>query len=108
MARRYRVTFDKGALADLAEIQTYMTAARDEHLAEDFVSQFVRYCESFRTIPHRGARFAIDGLELRTVSWKHGVTIAFRVSDTAELLIVLAVLYRGRDVRTALSKRFED
>jgi plasmid stabilization system protein ParE len=108
MSRRYRVIFDEGAYTDLADIRSFVTAARHAAFAEAFVGEIVNYCESFRTIPHRGSQLIVEGVLLRTVGWRRTVTIAFQVNDELRNVFVLAVLYRGRDVHAALSKRLKD
>ncbi|MBL8546747.1 MAG: type II toxin-antitoxin system RelE/ParE family toxin [Hyphomonadaceae bacterium] len=108
MAARYNIIFDESASTDLANIQSYLSTARSEAFAEDFVTRIVRHCQTFRTIPHRGTRLNVDGVSLRTVSWRGSVTIAFKVFDNERNVRVLGVFYRGRDVRAALRKRLED
>lgn len=108
MAQRYQVIFDEAAHSDLVQIQSYLSEARSEAFAEDFMDRVVSFCETLRTIPHRGTQLAVDGVSLRTVTWHRSVIIAFQVHDHTRQVFVLAIFYRGRDVRAALSERFKD
>lgn len=108
MPRRYQVIFDEGAHTDLVGIQSYLSDARGEAFAESFVAKIVSFCETLRTIPHRGTQRSIDGVSLRTVNWHRSVTIAFQVNDTSHSVFVVSILYRGRDLPAALSKRLKD
>ena len=108
MPRRYQVIFDERAHSDLVGIQSYLSDARSDAFAENFVARIVTFCESLRTIPHRGTQLTIDGVSLRIVSWHRSVTVAFQVNDKTQSVFVLAILYRGRDVPAALGKRLKD
>ena len=102
---RYTVIFDRDARTDLTEIRDYIAEARDLEFANAFVERIISYCESFATVPHRGAKRDAVRPGLRTVTWRRTVTIAFEVRDATSQVIVLGAFYRGRDVESVLRQR---
>lgn len=102
---RYTVVFDRDAYANLKDIRDHVAKARGAEFADSFVQRVIIYCESFRTIPHRGTRHDAIRNGLRTVTWRRTVTIAFVVSDEPKQVVILGAFYRGRDVLSALKQR---
>ena len=100
--RRYEVSFDRDATADLLSIRNHIAKARGEDFAEAFASRVIEYCERLADLPHRGTRHDEIRPGLRTVAWRKTMTIAFRVSDEPPRVPIVALLYRGRDVLAAL------
>jgi toxin ParE1/3/4 len=101
----YRVTFSRHALTDLASIRTHIARARTSAFADSFVDRIVSYCQSFSEFPHRGTLRDEIRPGLRTVGWRRTVTVAFRVNSTTEEVLILGVLYRGRDLARVLRRR---
>jgi len=101
----FTVTFDRDAAADLIAIRDHIAGVRDKAFAREFTERIVSYCQSFGSLPHRGTRRDEIVPGLRTVGWRRTVTVAFRVIDKAERLVILGVFYRGRDALAELRKR---
>jgi len=55
--------------------------------------------------PERGTLHPALGADVRLVGHKRRATIVFRVRADERRVVVVAVLYRGRDVRAALEER---
>jgi toxin ParE1/3/4 len=101
----YTVVFDRDARADLETIRDHIANARGAEFADAFIDRVITYCESFRTIPHRGTKREAIRPGLRTVTWRRTITIAFTVSDASSQVAILGAFYRGRDVLHALKQR---
>jgi plasmid stabilization system protein ParE len=103
--RRYRVGLDPEAIADLKAIRTFVAEAAGNAIAEKLIDRVLAYIDGLDTAPKRGA--ARDDIRpgLRTITWRRTMTLIFVVDDGAGTVVVIAALYRGRDVDAALRDR---
>jgi toxin ParE1/3/4 len=80
----------------------YIADAGRPDTAEEFTESVLRHCESLRDHPQRGRHRPDIRPGLRTLGFRRTVTIAFEIDETAAQVFVLRVLYRGRDVGSAV------
>lgn len=104
--RRFEIEFDPAALDDLAALRDHITETSSKSIADVFVDRFLDHLDGFGVAPKRGARRDDIRPGLRTVGWRRILTVAFIVNDSAGKIAVVGVLYRGRDVESALKRRF--
>lgn len=91
----YTVIFSDDALADVAELLTYLVPAAGEAVARRYVDRLFDYCQSFQTFPHRGI-FSDKWPGLRLVGYRRKATIAFQVKD--DVVTILRIFHGGRNV----------
>ncbi|MET0544888.1 MAG: type II toxin-antitoxin system RelE/ParE family toxin [Caulobacterales bacterium] len=103
--RRFTVELDPAALGDLENIRDYVTGARDRAFADSFVAKILHHLEGFATAPWRGVSREDIRPSLRLSGWRRTLSIAFSVNDESGRVIILAVLYRGRDVEREIKRR---
>ena len=103
--RNFTVALDVDALDDLAAIRAHITQASGSIIADRFVRRVFDYVDGFRAAPFRGTLREDIRPGLRTVAWRRTLTIAFVVDEASDAVIVLAALYRGRDVEAVLKRR---
>jgi toxin ParE1/3/4 len=96
----HRVVFSPEARTQLVALYRYIANVAGADTADDFTSSLVEYCAGFETFPQRGT--ARDDIRpgLRTIGFRHRVTIAFAVTD--EGVTILGIFYGGRDYEAAL------
>lgn len=68
-----------------------------------YIDRIEAYCAGFEASPERGTRRDDLRPGLRIVGFERRVTIAFHA--TPSVVIIDRILYGGRDVRGALSRR---
>lgn len=103
--KRYTVVLDADALRDLASIRGHITTERGRPLADKFVDRVFQHLSKFASMPRRGTPRTDIRPGLRVAGWRRTLNIAFRVDEQAETVVILAVLYRGRDVDAVLRDR---
>jgi toxin ParE1/3/4 len=103
--KRFSVHFDRGVAEDIEDIRNFVRLAASQAIADAFVERIVFYCEGLGTTPHRGAVRDEIAPGLRVVGWRKTVSIAFQVDESVGRVLVLGVLYRGRDVAAAMTQR---
>lgn len=100
------VRFASEAQAQLDAIEDYIAIASGfPATAAHFVDDIIAYCESFETFPERGTRRDDLLPGLRIVGYRKSVTVAFRVSDNAQVLSVVGIFYGGQDYEASLSQQ---
>jgi plasmid stabilization system protein ParE len=103
--KNYALDIRDAAYEDLAGIRNYIADARGQTFAEHFIARILDHLATFKTAPFRGTRQDELRPGLRIVGWRHTITIAFVPDESLQKVTILAVLYRGRDVATALKQR---
>ena len=100
--KTWRVRYTPSARDDLNAILMYVAERAGVDVALGFVSRLRRACEDLSTAPLRGT--ARDDLRpgLRTVGVERRVTILFYVRDEEGDVIILGVVYGGRDLAAIL------
>lgn len=91
----HRVVFSPSAEAQLLELYRNIATRASPAIAENYVAAIVDYCRSLSMFPERGARRDDIRPRLRTVGYRHSITIAFEVADDA--VNILGVYYGGQD-----------
>lgn len=99
---RYAVAFAPVAQADLKAIFDYVRSQSGEGRARETVARLYAYCASFDQFPERGTRRDDLRPGLRVVGFRRQATVAFRIEG--DQVIILRVLYGGRNVDAALSE----
>ena len=102
---RFDVRVDPAAERDLIEIGRYIAGQAGERIALDFVTRLEEACLSLAEAPHRGTKRDELRPGLRTFGVERRVTIMTVVDDQAQQVIILGVLYGGRDIAAALARR---
>lgn len=93
----YSVFYSKRSEAQLASIYRYIARKSSQQIAVGYISALREYCDRLDRFPMRGTEITPG---VRTVGFRHSATIAFRIST--DTVTILAVYYRGRNVRAHL------
>jgi toxin ParE1/3/4 len=104
--KSYRVLFAPEAQDDLDALFAYIADRSGKKPALSFTGSLSGYCLGLGLAPERGMRRDDLGPGLRLLGYRRRATIAFVV--TAEEVVVLRILYRGRDVEALLAGRDDD
>lgn len=96
---KYSVAFTRRAQADLHGLFDYLAARFSLTNAQRYVEQIEKTCLSLGTMPNRGTERSDLRPGLRTMGFRHRVTIAFRVEEDS--VIILRILYGGRSAEVA-------
>ena len=96
----YRVIFSPEAEAQLVAIYRWIAERATPTIAEGFTGAIIDYCEKLGSFPERGTRRDDLRPGLRTIGFRHRVTIAFAVE--AETVTIIGVFYGGQDFEAAL------
>ena len=100
----FRVEFEPTAIRDLQEIYDFVAARADDVVAERYVDRIHDACEALAHAPQRGTLRRELGENVRTIGFERRVTILFAVSVAEKLVVILGVLYGGRDVARAAAR----
>ena len=100
---RCDVFFSPEAEADLLELYDYIAQRSGEDRALAYVERIERWVNRLETFPERGARRDDIRPGLRVIGFERRATIAFQVKE--DTVIILRILYAGRDLETTLSQR---
>jgi toxin ParE1/3/4 len=95
-----QVIFTPLAERQLDKLHEYISDNSNEAGADDYVGRIVEYCESFVTLPERGAPRDDVLPGLRVTGFERRVTIAYIV--TAEAVLIEGIFYGGQDFEAAL------
>jgi len=99
---RYKVVLSRRAEADIDSIYLYIAKKSYPSTALSFVTDIRDECETLSTLPQRGTLHPRLGHGIRTMGFRHSVTVAFRVEG--ETVTVVRVFYRGRNVQAHLKR----
>jgi len=96
----YRIVFTPEARNQLDDLHAYISAAADIETASRFTDGIIDYIAGLSEFPKRGT--PRDDLRpgLRTLAWRHRVTIAFMVEEID--VVVIGIFYGGRDFESLL------
>ena len=99
--KAYRVLLSPRAFRQLAALEAFVEQETGREIARNYREEIVAHCQQLEHFPNRGS--SRDDLRpgLRTMVHRRRVTIAFEVGDKA--VVILAIVGRGRDIRSALS-----
>ena len=95
-----RVVFSPEAEADLLALYSYISERTSPARARSFTEAIVDFCQSFEAFPNRGTRRDEIRTGLRTIGYRHQVTIAFDVGE--KIVSIIGVYYGGRDFEALL------
>jgi toxin ParE1/3/4 len=101
----YTVIFTPEAQDQITELYRYIAIAASPEVAARYTDAIVTYCESLRTLPHRGIGRDDIRPGLRITSYRKSTAIAFAV-DTDRIAII-GIFYGGQDYETALQEEEE-
>ncbi|RDJ26707.1 type II toxin-antitoxin system RelE/ParE family toxin [Bosea caraganae] len=104
--RSFRVLFAPEAQDDLDALFAYIADRSGRSPARSFTGSLTDYCLGLGIAPERGTRRDDLAPGLRLLGYRRRATIAFVV--TADEVIVLRILYRGRDVKALLAPGDDD
>jgi toxin ParE1/3/4 len=102
----HRVVFAPEALEDLQALYDFIADASAPERAFAWVEALRRHLLGFADVPARGTRRDPIRPGLRTTGCRRRVTVAFRATDTK--VVILRVLYGGRDVESLLREGDND
>ena len=94
------VIFSPEAEADLLALYGYIAEKASPAIAADFTDAIVEFCLSFSLFPNRGTRRDEIRSSLRTIGFRHQVTIAFDVDG--DIVSIIGIYYGGRDFEALL------
>jgi toxin ParE1/3/4 len=98
----HKVVFSPEAKADLLELYGYIAEASSEFRALGYIERVEHKCLNLSTFPTRGVPRDDIRQGLRVIGFERSANIAFAVVENA--VIILRVLYRGRDIGTDMSR----
>jgi len=100
MAMSYRIVFTPEARNQLDDLHAYISTAADVETASRFTDGIIDHIAALNEFPKRGT--PRDDLRpgLRTLAWRHRVTIAFMVEEID--VVVIGIFYGGRDFESLL------
>jgi toxin ParE1/3/4 len=103
--KRYEVVFAAEAVTDIENLYTFIADRASLTIADRYLSRIERFCNSLETFPHRGTAVPgrINGL--RTAGFERRVAILFQLGD--EQVLILRVVYGGRDLKPQIEKLVE-
>ena len=93
----YTVAFSPKAVAQLEELEDYITQAGSPIVAARYVDAIITYCENLSLFPQRGTSREDLLPTLRTTHYRHAAIIAFTVDADTETVSILGVFYGGQD-----------
>ncbi|NWE76382.1 type II toxin-antitoxin system RelE/ParE family toxin [Pseudomonas yamanorum] len=104
----YTVAFSPRAVAQLDELEDYISQTGSPAVAARYVDAIITYCENLSLFPLRG--ISRDDLlpTLRTTHYRHATIIAFTVDAMTETVSVLGVFYGGQDYAALLQGEGSD
>ena len=105
MPQRFEINVRPAARADLQAIYDWIAERGGPSVAVDFVRRIQRSYQSLASFPERGTRRDYLYPGLRTFGMGRRVTIAFRIRGHE--VIVMRILYGGRDLDAALDEEPE-
>ncbi|WP_439500272.1 type II toxin-antitoxin system RelE/ParE family toxin [Bosea sp. (in: a-proteobacteria)] len=104
--RQFRVLLAPEAQDDLDSLFAYVAERSGKNTARGFIDALKDYCLGLSHAPERGTRRDDLAPGLRLLGYRRRATIAFLTTN--EEVVVLRILYRGRDVDALLGSRDED
>jgi toxin ParE1/3/4 len=94
----YAVVYAPSAQTALAKLYDYIAEQTSPRIADGFVERLLDACESLADAPERGTVRDEYGRGLRTFGFEKRATILFRVEKRKRRVVVLDVLYGGRQI----------
>jgi len=98
-----KVVFSPEAADDLINLYDYIAERSGPMLALGYIDRIEAYCAGLEASPERGTRRDDLRPGLRIVGFERRVTLVFHT--TPSTVIVDRILYGGRDVQRAMSRR---
>lgn len=95
-----RVRLSDPAIADLKDIADWIGDRVDEDVGEAYVRRIEAHCHRLSDFPRRGRPRDEFGPGVRSIAFERRATILYRIGD--DEVIILSVLYAGREQRAAL------
>jgi plasmid stabilization system protein ParE len=102
--KSYAMVFSRGAREDMEEIAEYIAERSSAAIADRFIVEIVKECESLCTAPHRGTSRTDLRPKMRVIGYKRKASIVFRIEEDRGLVVILAVNYHGRSYRRLLKR----
>lgn len=99
----HKVIFSPEATDDLINLYDYIAERSGALRAIGYITRIEAHCGGFEASPERGTRRDDLRPGLRIVGFERRVTIAFHT--TPGTVFIDRILYGGRDMQHALSKR---
>jgi toxin ParE1/3/4 len=101
--KHYQVLFSPKAEKNLLSIFRYIARKSSESIASGYVRRLRDECLSLASLPNRGTLQSQLSDDVRTMGVGRSATIAFRIQQ--EVVTILGVHYRGRDVQRQLDRQ---
>lgn len=98
----YTVAFSPKAVAQLEELEDYITQAGSPIVAARYVDAIITYCENLSLFLQRGTSREDLLPTLRTTHYRHATIIAFTADADTETVSILGVFYGGQDYAALL------
>lgn len=96
--KTYAVIFDDRAVRRLEEIADYIADRAGGRIASAFVARIEDECLSLADSPFRGTLRERLGRGVRTFGFERRATIAIRIDEDADAVVILDIFYAGRAV----------
>ncbi|MGO9004932.1 MAG: type II toxin-antitoxin system RelE/ParE family toxin [Beijerinckiaceae bacterium] len=102
----HEIIFAPEAQADLLKLYDDIETNSGAERARDYTDRIIAQCLSLANFPARGRRRDDLRPDLRIISFRRRVTIAFHI--TATTVIIDHVLYGGRDLKPLFDEEDDD
>ncbi|MFI4934891.1 MAG: type II toxin-antitoxin system RelE/ParE family toxin [Caulobacterales bacterium] len=100
------VVFHRDADEDLNDIAGWITEQASATTARNYAARIRKFCSRFDIFPERGTRRDDLAPGLRTIGFEKRVTVVFTMTE--DTVVILRLLYGGRDVDSILAPPGED
>ena len=97
----HRIEFSPEALGDLIDLYDYIALRDGDERALGYINRIEKFCLGLSLFPDRGMRRDDLRSGLRTLGFERRAVIAFQIA--AEAVIILRILYGGRELQTVFS-----
>ena len=102
----YKVVFTPEAEAQLIELYGYIATAESPEVTARYTNSIVTYCETLKTLPHRGIQRDDIRPGLRITNYRKRTVIAFDVD--ADQVSIVGVFYGGQEYETAFQEETDE
>jgi toxin ParE1/3/4 len=92
--KRYKITYDRTAVFDMAELHGWISREASQRIASSYLNRIRLFCRQLRQFPNRGILREDIRPGTRIITFEGRVDIAFEVQ--ADRVVIIRILYAGR------------
>lgn len=91
----YGLVYSAASQRDIEKIRRYITMKSSARVAANYLDALVEFCGTLRVSPHRGQERAHLRKGLRSVGFRHRVSVVFSVSEKKQIVRIARFRYAG-------------